>query len=225
MLVEPDEPREPAEPALRQAFGLAPVAAQIALGLARGQDLREIAEKRAASLGTVRMQIKSIFQKTETHRQAKLVALLNHFTQAPGASRGTEPLCESGHRPAALLGRLRSRFCEGQARRRGMSRVVRTKFMRRIPFGNIATSWDLHILERTFRTNKMDTSKNPVTPHLGFNHSRELAPAEIPVLEVVRGVQMEVKTLRMSIIAALLAASCGQALAEFGDEDGIRLFP
>jgi DNA-binding CsgD family transcriptional regulator len=92
MLVEPDEPREPAEPVLRQAFGLTPVEAQIALGLARGQDLQEIATNRAVSVGTVRMQIKSIFQKTETHRQAELVALLNHFAQAPGASRGTEPL-------------------------------------------------------------------------------------------------------------------------------------
>lgn len=31
--------------------------------------------------------------------------------------------------------------------------------------------------------------------------------------------------LRMSIIAALLAASCGQALAEFGDENGYPIIP
>ena len=79
MLVDPDEHREPAEPILQQAFGLTPAEAQLAIGVARGQDLLEIARARNVSIGTARNQFKTIFAKTETHRQSELTALLNRM--------------------------------------------------------------------------------------------------------------------------------------------------
>lgn len=80
MIVDPDEHREPAEPLLRQAFGLTPAETHIALALARGQDLQEIALANGVSPGTVRTQLKAIFAKTRTHRQAELVALLGRMS-------------------------------------------------------------------------------------------------------------------------------------------------
>ncbi len=80
MLVDPDEHREPAEPILRQAFGLTSAETRIALTLARGQNLEEIASENSVSLGTVRNHLKAIFAKTKTHRQGELVALLGQFS-------------------------------------------------------------------------------------------------------------------------------------------------
>jgi len=48
--------------------------------LARGADLDEIALVRAVSPGTTRQQLKAIFGKTATRRQAELVALLMRCT-------------------------------------------------------------------------------------------------------------------------------------------------
>lgn len=61
---------------LRQRFGLTPAETRLALALAEGMGLREAAERNGVRLSTARVQLKSIFWKTETHRQAELVALL-----------------------------------------------------------------------------------------------------------------------------------------------------
>ena len=82
MIVDPHEHREPAEPILRQAFGLTPAEARIAVGLARGQDLGEIAAMSGVSLGTARVHLKAIFAKTGIHRQPELVALLGRMSAA-----------------------------------------------------------------------------------------------------------------------------------------------
>ncbi|HYP57684.1 MAG TPA: helix-turn-helix transcriptional regulator [Beijerinckia sp.] len=65
---------------LHQAFGFTSAEAAISVALARGHDLDEIAQMRAVSIGTIRSQIKSIFAKTDTRRQAELVALLLRYT-------------------------------------------------------------------------------------------------------------------------------------------------
>jgi DNA-binding CsgD family transcriptional regulator len=62
--------------ALRNQFGLTPAETRLALALADGIGLREAAERNGVQLSTARVQLKSIFGKTETHRQAELVALL-----------------------------------------------------------------------------------------------------------------------------------------------------
>jgi DNA-binding CsgD family transcriptional regulator len=64
------------EASLRSRFDLTPAEAQIALGIAGGKTLAAIAEARSVSVSTAREQLKSVFVKTGTHRQAELVALL-----------------------------------------------------------------------------------------------------------------------------------------------------
>ncbi|MBM0204440.1 helix-turn-helix transcriptional regulator [Micromonospora sp. STR1s_5] len=76
LIVDPDEHRDPAEPVLRQAFQLTAAEIRVSLALLRGQDIAEIATSAQVSEGTVRSQLKSIFAKTGTHRQADLVSLL-----------------------------------------------------------------------------------------------------------------------------------------------------
>ena len=44
-----------------------------------GQSLEETAAANDVSLGTVRSQIKTVFAKTHTHRQAELVGLLTRL--------------------------------------------------------------------------------------------------------------------------------------------------
>ena len=80
-IVDPSEHRELAEPLLRQAFGLSPAEARLAIELASGCDLQDIADRRGVEIGTVRTQLKAIFAKTSTHRQAELVALLGRMTR------------------------------------------------------------------------------------------------------------------------------------------------
>ncbi len=68
--------RRVSEASLRSRFCLTPAEAQIALGIADGETLAAVAEARGVSVSTARTQLKSVFVKTGTHRQAELVALL-----------------------------------------------------------------------------------------------------------------------------------------------------
>jgi DNA-binding CsgD family transcriptional regulator len=64
-------------------LGLTPAEARVAKALARGATLAEIAGEFNLSMKTVRMQLRSIFAKTETHRQSDLVALLTQIFLTP----------------------------------------------------------------------------------------------------------------------------------------------
>jgi DNA-binding CsgD family transcriptional regulator len=68
--------RRVSEASLRSRFCLTPAEAQIALGIADGETLAAIAESRGVSVSTARGQLKSVFAKTGTHRQAELIRLL-----------------------------------------------------------------------------------------------------------------------------------------------------
>ena len=59
------------------AFGLTRAEAEIARDLSCGHSREAIAESRRVSVGTVRIQIKTIFQKLDVRREAELVARLN----------------------------------------------------------------------------------------------------------------------------------------------------
>ncbi len=61
---------------LRQWFGLTPAEARLAVVLAQGHSLAEALECLGVGVNTVRTQLKSIFGKTGTRRQAELVWLL-----------------------------------------------------------------------------------------------------------------------------------------------------
>lgn len=57
-------------------FGLSGAEARLAVGLVAGDTLEQYAARRGVGIGTVRGQVKQVFAKTGTTRQAELVALL-----------------------------------------------------------------------------------------------------------------------------------------------------
>jgi DNA-binding CsgD family transcriptional regulator len=65
-----------AKRALQELFGLTPAEATIAAALAAGKSIEDIAETAKIGLNTVRTQIKRIFLKTGTNRQAQLVTVI-----------------------------------------------------------------------------------------------------------------------------------------------------
>lgn len=70
--VVPDQPEE----TLRALYGLTRSEASVALNLAAGLSINEIADSRDASVETARTQVKAILRKTDTGRQSELVKLL-----------------------------------------------------------------------------------------------------------------------------------------------------
>jgi DNA-binding NarL/FixJ family response regulator len=74
-------PRDPARltPVLQSGYGLTAAEVGIALGLARGLCIEQIAEERATSLWTVRTQLRSACAKLGVSRQAELVAKLTRL--------------------------------------------------------------------------------------------------------------------------------------------------
>ncbi|MGH8142862.1 MAG: helix-turn-helix transcriptional regulator [Steroidobacteraceae bacterium] len=73
---DPEETgRVPAE-ALAALYGLTAAETHIANALLLGRSIAQIAGERGVTAGTLRGQIKSIFRKTNTHRQSELIRLL-----------------------------------------------------------------------------------------------------------------------------------------------------
>ena len=66
----------PREHWLCQWWGLTNAEAELTVKLARGQSLEAIAAERGVALSTARSQLRSVFGKTQTKRQAELVALV-----------------------------------------------------------------------------------------------------------------------------------------------------
>jgi DNA-binding CsgD family transcriptional regulator len=73
---DPDGAANVPHDTLAALYALTPAEVQIGNALLAGQSISEIARRREVAIGTVRMQIKSIFRKTKTHRQSELVKLL-----------------------------------------------------------------------------------------------------------------------------------------------------
>jgi DNA-binding CsgD family transcriptional regulator len=69
----------PSEARLRQLFDLTPAEARLAQGLARGDALEEVAGELKIKMTTARSQLAAIFSKTQTRRQAGLVAILSRL--------------------------------------------------------------------------------------------------------------------------------------------------
>lgn len=74
--VEPDRPVEAPSHLLRSAFGMSPAEARLALALANGSTLQEHADLQGVTVRTVRTQLQSLFDKTESRRQPELVRAL-----------------------------------------------------------------------------------------------------------------------------------------------------
>ena len=92
LLIDSDKQAEPSGAILRDAFGLTPTEAQIAIGFARGHDLQEIASEKGLSIETVRKHFKEILAKTKTNRQAELAILLARLAQRPAEQFGVRSL-------------------------------------------------------------------------------------------------------------------------------------
>jgi DNA-binding CsgD family transcriptional regulator len=82
MIDDPEARLAPQAPVLRQVFGFTGAEASVAIALSSGRDVDEIARMRGVSLGTLRNQLKAICAKTDTRRQAELVALLLRYATA-----------------------------------------------------------------------------------------------------------------------------------------------
>jgi DNA-binding CsgD family transcriptional regulator len=79
LAVDPELRREPPREVLAQAFGLTAAEAEVAVGIASGKTLAEIAAERGVKIGTVRVYSKAVFSKTHTRGQAELTGLLTRF--------------------------------------------------------------------------------------------------------------------------------------------------
>jgi DNA-binding CsgD family transcriptional regulator len=87
VILDPDaRPRTP-EAALRSCFGLTMAEAKLASHISSGETLESVADQLTISYETARKQLKAIFAKTETHRQAELVALLAKVANGPSSGR------------------------------------------------------------------------------------------------------------------------------------------
>lgn len=69
-------------------FGLSAAEASLAAGLVAGQTLEQYAARRGVGIGTVRGQVKQVFAKTGTARQAELVGLMLTSAAAQVLERG-----------------------------------------------------------------------------------------------------------------------------------------
>lgn len=66
--------------ALRGAYKLTEAEASIALAVADGDELKDIAARRAVAVSTVRSQVQAIYTKLDVHRQVELAALVRRFS-------------------------------------------------------------------------------------------------------------------------------------------------
>jgi DNA-binding CsgD family transcriptional regulator len=75
-LLDLDARPQPPASLLRSIFNLTQAEADVAIRLASGESAATISEQTGLLLSTTRQYIKSVMGKTDTHRQAELVALL-----------------------------------------------------------------------------------------------------------------------------------------------------
>jgi DNA-binding CsgD family transcriptional regulator len=83
ILVDLDSAPRPTAEALQKIFDLTTSEARLAVELASGKSLEEIALAAQVTIGTIRKQLGSVFTKTNTNRQAELVALLARVSVLP----------------------------------------------------------------------------------------------------------------------------------------------
>lgn len=75
-LASPDALSTASVQALEAVYGLTPAEAAVVRGLVRGHTLEEIAARRRVTSETTRSQLKQVFAKTRTRRQAELIRLV-----------------------------------------------------------------------------------------------------------------------------------------------------
>jgi DNA-binding CsgD family transcriptional regulator len=88
VLTDLDRPASSPEALLRQVFALTPAEAKLAAALGDGSELTDVADQLDIAKETARVQLKAVFAKTHTHRQAELVALLGRISSLGNHGRG-----------------------------------------------------------------------------------------------------------------------------------------
>jgi DNA-binding CsgD family transcriptional regulator len=83
IMVDLDDTPRPMPDTLQKIFGLTPTEAKLAIEIACGKSLDDIAKEHRTSIATVRKHLASLFAKTHTHRQADLMALLARVSILP----------------------------------------------------------------------------------------------------------------------------------------------
>ncbi|PMR79660.1 two-component system response regulator [Halomonas urumqiensis] len=76
LLADPEQRARLPQQVLANLFGLTPTEARIALALAEGKRSEDIAAQLSIAATTVAFHLRNLFQKTDTHRQADLIALV-----------------------------------------------------------------------------------------------------------------------------------------------------
>lgn len=90
-LADPAARRTAPTQLIAQAFGLTPAEARLAVALASGASLEDIAHQHELSKNTLRVQLQSVFTKTGTRRQAELATLVLGFPVLWKAGRPNNP--------------------------------------------------------------------------------------------------------------------------------------
>ncbi|HWO14387.1 MAG TPA: helix-turn-helix transcriptional regulator [Polyangiaceae bacterium] len=103
-VIDPRRTLAPPDVLLRELFALTPAEARLAVQLARGKVPKEVAAELGLSWNTVRAQLRQVFAKTGTDRQASLVRLLASLALASpeadaGGPAGAEPPASGASRP------------------------------------------------------------------------------------------------------------------------------
>jgi DNA-binding CsgD family transcriptional regulator len=83
ILIDLNQRLQPNEESLQRIFELTPAEARLAVQIAAGRTLSDIAQLSRISISTARTQLSSVFAKTHTARQAELVALLARVSILP----------------------------------------------------------------------------------------------------------------------------------------------
>ena len=83
IFVDLDSCAQPSPLTLQQLFGLTLAEGSLAIGMVQGFAPDEIAANRSVSRTTIRSQLASVFAKTQTRRQAELVARLGRLALVP----------------------------------------------------------------------------------------------------------------------------------------------
>ena len=83
ILLDLDARPEPTPRTLRRLFSFTAAETQLAIELARGRNLLDVARSRRLSRTTIRSHLAALFVKTQTRRQVELVALLGRVAVLP----------------------------------------------------------------------------------------------------------------------------------------------
>jgi DNA-binding CsgD family transcriptional regulator len=83
ILLDLDAHPEPTPRTLQRLFGFTAAETQLAIELARGRNLLDVARSRRLSRATIRSHLAALFIKTQTRRQVELVALLGRVAVLP----------------------------------------------------------------------------------------------------------------------------------------------